>query len=321
MQRASILSSDKRRPGTPRPMACGSRGKALLEKAIRNNERLLGSSVLNNARSWGVKILFVDDVLLYLKHLTRESCSASHKRPEKTNTKQQGAHVVKATPLRAPYLKIEDSSRRFKPLNIQSMTLPTLWYSGKFSPFECPAPLFEKQEEPGENKTREKKKVENSVQDKSQTPLSCNPSPLQPPKKNVSYCECCHQPFINIEEHIQYEQHREFALDPSNYSVLDQLVAEMLPGFNPNPAEQSEEALNRPPTPLPICELEPLTDAEAEDAVQSLHRGSSFNIHISSPTRGPLSSGPASPPLGVQCIIPNPLATPPEDIQPFTTNS
>lgn len=68
-----------------------------------------------------------------------------------------------------------------------------------------------------------------------------------------------------------------------------------------------------------VCELEPLTDAETEHAVQTLRRqGSSFNTLIYSPTKGPLSSGTASPSPGVQVPIPNP-ATPPADIQPFTT--
>ncbi|XP_071319309.1 uncharacterized protein dbf4b isoform X2 [Trachinotus anak] len=316
-RRESVLSSEKRRPETPRPVACGSRGKALLEKAIRNNERLQGSSVLANAQSWGVKILYVDDVLLYLKQLT-DSFSVKYKRPE-TYTKQQGTHVVKAAALRSPYLKIEDMSRKYKPLLMQSMTFPSLCYLGRFSPFESPPPLFEKQTEQGETKTREKKKVESSTQDKSQTPLNCNPSPWRPRKKDTSYCECCHQPFTNLDEHLQSDQHRMFVLDPTNYSVVDQLVAEMLPGFNPCPSQQSEET-NRPPTPLTIqdvCELEPLTDAETESAVQALRRqDSTFNTHISSPVRAHPFFGPASPSAGVQFPIPCP-ATPPADIQSF----
>ncbi|XP_045924197.1 protein DBF4 homolog B [Micropterus dolomieu] len=306
--------SDKQQKATPRPVVCGSRGKALLEKAMRNNERLQRNSVLSNARSWGVKILYADDVLLYLKQLTRESLSAIHEKPERTYTKQQGAHVVKAAALRSPYLKIEDSSRKYKPLHMQSLTFPTLSYSGRFSPFESPPPRFEVQIDQGENKTREKKKVGSNIQDKSQTPLSCNPTPWRPRKKDLSYCECCHQPFTNLEEHLQSDQHRAFVLDLSNYTAVDQLVAEMLPGFDPNPPQQSEETLNRPPSPLPIqdvCELEPLTDVETEHAVQALQtQGSVFIEHISSPTRGPLSSGPANP-------SPD---TPPADIQPFITN-
>ncbi|KAM7381592.1 hypothetical protein PAMA_012433 [Pampus argenteus] len=200
------------------------------------------------------------------------------------------------------------------------MTFPTLCYTSRFSPFEAPPPRFEKWTKQGENKTREKNKVESSIRDKSQTPLSCNPSPWRPRKKDLAYCECCHQPFTNLEEHLQSDQHRTFVLDSSNYGAVDQLVAEMFPGFNPDPSQQSEELLNRPPTPLPIqdvLELEPLTDAETECAVQALRRqGSSFNAYFSSPTRGPLSPVPASP-----SPDPYPIAnraTPPDDIQPFT---
>lgn len=79
---------------------------------------------------------------------------------------------------------------------------------------------------------------------------------------------------------------------------------------------------SRPPTPLPIhdvCELEPLSDAEMEHAVQAIQRQSlSLNIHISSPTRGPLSCpGPASPSPRVQFTIPNP-GTQPADTQSFS---
>lgn len=46
-------------------------------------------------------------------------------------------------------------------------------------------------------------------------------------------------------QHLQSDQHRAFVLDLSNYTAVDQLVAEMLPGFDPNPPQQSEETLNR----------------------------------------------------------------------------
>ncbi|TKS89643.1 Protein DBF4 -like protein B [Collichthys lucidus] len=378
MTRETIPCTDKRPPVTPRPVACGSRGKALLEKAIRNNVRttaeeqrfdqrpIMGSedficgwypfdssgdkhdlmqtliwlvwhhadayvsfcavvsrrytlkkSAVNQQRNVTfiiteqcVKVYLdlVSDVLLYLKQLTRESFNAMHKRPERTYAKQQGSPVVKAAALRSPYLKIEDLSRKYKPLHMQSMTFPTLWYSGRFSPFESPPPQFEKRTEQGETKAREKKKVESSLQDKSQTPLSCNPSPWKPRKKDLSYCECCHQPFTNLDEHLQSDQHRAFVLDLSNYSVVDQLVAEMLPGFDPNPPEQSEETLNRPPTSLLIedaCELEHLTDAETEHAVQALQRQSSaFDSTMGSPS--------------IPILKP---ATPLADIQPFMTNT
>ncbi|XP_062234613.1 mucin-2 [Platichthys flesus] len=315
----SVLISEKQQPVTPRPMACGSRGKALLEKAIRNNERLQRDSVLASARSWGVKILFVDDVILYLKQLTRESFDVRHRKPERTYAKPQSSPVVKAAALRTPYLKIEDSSRKYKPLHMQSTTFPSLCYSGRFSPFDIPPPRFENQTEEGESKTRETKKVESSIQDQSQTPLPCNPAPWRPRKKETAYCESCHQPFTNLEEHLQSDQHRMFVLDPSNYTVVDQLVAEMLPGFNPSPPEQPETT--EPPSLQliqDVCELEPLTDGEVERAIQALRRKSSSSIIlISSSTEGPLTIDPGRPSLGVLFPIASP-ATPPADIQPFT---
>lgn len=46
-------------------------------------------------------------------------------------------------------------------------------------------------------------------------------------------------------QHLQSDKHRAFVLDLSNYSVVDQLVADMLPGFDPDPPQQTEETLNR----------------------------------------------------------------------------
>ncbi|KAF7204345.1 uncharacterized protein dbf4b [Nothobranchius furzeri] len=306
------LGNEKGRPETPRPMACGSRGKALLQKAICNNERLQRNALIN-ARSWGVKILNVDDVLLYLKHLSRECFGVKHKRAEKTSSKQS-APAVKAAALRCPYLKIEDASRKYKPLHMQSMTFPALHYSGRFSPFESPPPpRFGKQMDQVGAKKREKK-TEGSVQDSSPALLSCNPSPWRPRKKNSSYCECCQQVFSNIEEHLKSDQHRSFGLEPSNYRDVDQLVAVMLPEFDPDPTQPSGE---RTPTRMPfhdVCELEPGTNVEVKHVQSLLKEDSSFISHISNHPQSHLSSSPASPTLEVNFNTPNP-ATPPADHQ------
>lgn len=39
-------------------------------------------------------------------------------------------------------------------------------------------------------------------------------------------------------QHLQSDQHRQFVLDSSNYSVVDQLVAAMLPGFDLDPSQE-----------------------------------------------------------------------------------
>ncbi|KAJ0060399.1 hypothetical protein NL108_010183, partial [Boleophthalmus pectinirostris] len=334
-QRESALKQDRQKQGTPRPalkasIVCGSRGKALLEKAILNNERLQGSSVLTNARSWGVKILYADDVLLYLKQLSRESFDTKSKKPEVLNPYFS---PFAAAPLRSPYLKVEDLSRKHKPLHMQSMSFPSVYYSGRYSPFECPPPpRFDKWTEKEERKDIKNVKVAVSTEDKCQTPLSCNPSPWRPRKKDAAYCECCRQTYQNREEHLQTDQHRAFVLESSNYSVVDQLVAAMAPGFDPDPPPQPEE-LNWSvsliiiqlhhnflyPTTLKlmlyfitfnsfcktspnhiVCELEPLTDLETEDAVKDLKESNDIGNNISILIRDTVSPSP--------------------EIQPTTTN-
>lgn len=148
-------------------------------------------------------------------------------------------------------------------------------------------------------------------QDNPRSPLPRNPSLCRARKKNLGYCECCHEPFkdqdevrpvsesvffffsvlsmflsvsfclsVNVSvfvfvnglsvslcfvcvfclffsmsifclsftllttltlvwQHLQSAQHRGFVQDPSHYSLVDQLVADMEPGFAPCPAPES----------------------------------------------------------------------------------
>ncbi|XP_034049913.1 uncharacterized protein dbf4b [Thalassophryne amazonica] len=326
-QEHALSCSDKQRAVMPGSVACVSRGKALLEKAIRNNDRLQKNSVLTNAQLWGVKILYADDVFVYLKQLVRETFNTKQKKAERTSAKQQSSRVVKATALRPPYLKVEDLSRKYKPLHMQSTTFPSVCYSGRFSPFESP-PQLEREGKQEGCKHRGRNKVECSIQDKSQSLLSCNPSPWRRRKKDPSYCECCHQSFTNLEEHLQSDQHRTFVLDSTNYSVLDQLVAEMLPGFNPSPLQQPEESVNTSTSlssrDTGLCELELFSGVETEHAVQALHI-QAFNAKVSSSDKGGVYFGTVSPSPGSPFPIPepdNPITdcqephSPPEDLNP-----
>ncbi|XP_051925353.1 uncharacterized protein dbf4b [Hippocampus zosterae] len=286
----------KRRPGTLRPAACGSRGKALLEKAIRNNERLQASNVLSNARSWGVSIVHADDVLIYLKKLNRECALVRPSRAERTSSRQPSCRGVKAAPLRSPFLKIEDVSRKYKPLHVQSMSFPSLCYLGRVSPFEPPPPT---RLEKTAKRSGPKSKVECGSEDKSQSL-----SPWPPRKKNVSYCECCLQAFANLAEHLRSDRHRAFAAESSNYAALEHLVLKMVPAFDLGSSEQADEVPNRPPDAAPVpahCELVHLTDAEMEREVGALKRRSSSSIPAlnSSPLRSRKSPDRMDP-------VPNP---------------
>ncbi|KAG7492274.1 hypothetical protein MATL_G00012770 [Megalops atlanticus] len=259
---------------TPRPEVCGSRGKALLEKAIRNNERCHESSVLANARSWGVKIVHVDDFLSCIDRLTVESAKAKGRKVEKKAAESSVPRVVKAAALKSPYLKIEDCSRKYRPLYLQSMSLPTLDYTGRFSPFELPAPPPPKKEKDQGNCVANVRRQDPSTSQEKPTPLPLIPSPSRPRKKTVGYCECCQLAFKDQDEHLKSDQHRGFVQVSSHYSVVDQLVALMEPGFVESPIN-NDPATMRLLTPLalpldPSLELDPQVHSDTDKAIQVL---------------------------------------------------
>ncbi|XP_053721238.1 uncharacterized protein dbf4b isoform X2 [Synchiropus splendidus] len=257
VQEDNILIKDKQQPRHSKLKACGSRGRALLEKAIRNNNERLGSSILANAKAWGVEILFVDAVLLYLKHLNKDT----QRKQKKTDNPAVKGQFTIAIALRSPFIKIEDVSRKYKPLHVQAMNFPILHFSNRFSPFESPSRVLVKQAEKAPVKNRERSHAESgaTVED-SHSALS--PSPWHYRKRDHSFCECCHQPFSNFEEHLQSGQHRAFVQDSSNYSLVDQLVSQMLPGFSLI-SLLSVSDRHSAPSPIPYMdELLPLTDAD-----------------------------------------------------------
>ncbi|XP_046888305.1 uncharacterized protein dbf4b isoform X2 [Hypomesus transpacificus] len=314
-QREGILINSKgNHPGTPRPMMCGSRGKVLLEKAIRNKDRLQGGSLLANASSWGVKIVHVDDFLSFVKLLKTE-CSKV-KKPEKNTKKSSTTRVVKAVALKAPYLKVEDICRKYKPLHLQSMVFPALHQHGcRFSPFEPPPPPPpERVKEQSHNKARVRV---STSEDKPQTPLLRTPSLScipQARRKNLGYCECCHEPFKDQDEHLQSEQHRRFVQDSSHYNVVEQLVVDMQPGFDPDPTQEPTATLMRSPDP------ETATPSETEHAIQTLLiQGSSSCILVECPSHITRPATPCTPTEPPDPGPPSPCPDPPG--QPSSTYS
>ncbi|KAI1896453.1 hypothetical protein AGOR_G00094950 [Albula goreensis] len=263
-------SSSSQRAATPKPAVCGSRGKALLEKAIRNSERCHGSSVLANARSWGVKIVHVDDFMSYIDRLTVET--AQTKSRKKKTRESPVPRVVKAGALKLPYMKIEDCSRKYKPLHLQSMSFPMLDYTGRFSPFEPPAPPPPERHKDQDHKAKERRQDPCTSQEKLPAPLSLTPSHRWARKKTVGFCECCQMAFKEQDEHLKSDRHRGFVQDSSHYSVVDQLVTLMQPGFADPVKSPATMRLNFPPAPSldSLMELDPQGHSETEKAIQIL---------------------------------------------------
>nr|XP_055111885.1 protein DBF4 homolog B isoform X2 [Symphalangus syndactylus] len=99
-----------------------SRGKELLQKAIRNQGSISGggsggsSSLLTNARSWGVRILHVDEMMMHVQQLSLASLCVKKQEPKKPEGTCPAAEsrTRKVARLKAPFLKIEDESRESK---------------------------------------------------------------------------------------------------------------------------------------------------------------------------------------------------------------
>ncbi|XP_063512826.1 protein DBF4 homolog B isoform X8 [Pongo pygmaeus] len=99
-----------------------SRGKELLQKAIRNQGSISGggsggsSSLLTNARSWGVRILHVDEMMMHVQQLSLPSLCVKKQEPKKPEGTCPAAEsrTRKVARLKAPFLKIEDESRESK---------------------------------------------------------------------------------------------------------------------------------------------------------------------------------------------------------------
>ncbi|XP_075578959.1 protein DBF4 homolog B [Pelecanus crispus] len=200
-----------------------SRGKELLQKAMKNQDTCSGSSILANARLWGVQILHVDEMLSYAQQLLR-AISGARKQCQKTEAKclASGSKLRKGK-LKPPFLKIEDQSRQFRPFHHQFKSFPDLNFLApkSSSPFE---PL---------------KSLSNSCRARgaegcpvrSEGEKSPRSTPVTVPKKKKGFCECCQETFEELQKHLQSPQHKRFALDDSQYAPVDRVISQLTNNF------------------------------------------------------------------------------------------
>ncbi|NXT65381.1 DBF4B protein, partial [Chaetops frenatus] len=222
-----------------------SRGKELLHKAMKNQVSSLGqallglgdtcsgSSILANARLWGVQILHVDGILhcgpvwiipwallglwgcqtlgsaLCAAELlpVSPSCIAS---AASSSAREQTGELS----LKPPFLKVEDQSRQFRPLHHQFQSFPDLNFLApkSSSPFE---PL---------------KSLSSSCQasTRGKSPRS---TPITVPRKRRGFCECCQETFEELQKHLQSPQHQRFAQDDSHYIPVDCVISQLTNSF------------------------------------------------------------------------------------------
>ncbi|NXV44557.1 DBF4A protein, partial [Uria aalge] len=193
-----------------------SRGKSLVEKAIKEQDLIPSGSILSNALSWGVKILHIDDVKNYIEQ----------KKKELYLIKRAGSSfkdVVSAGRLKNPFVKVEDRSRHYRPFYLQLPSFPVLNYCvpKPYSPFEV-----DKKHPPGQKPTQYKQR------NKINSDKDCG-IPVQLPqkdKKKRGYCECCGKKYEDLQTHLESEQHRNFA-QSTQYQVVDNIISKFVYEF------------------------------------------------------------------------------------------
>ncbi|KFO29579.1 Protein DBF4 like protein A [Fukomys damarensis] len=209
---------------TPDTM-CLSRGKLLVEKAIKDHDLIPSNSILSNALSWGVKILHIDDIRCYIEqkkqelYLIKKSSTSVRDVGKKVGI---GTQKTRTGRLKKPFVKVEDTSQFYRPFYLQLTNMPFINYSVQkpCSPFDVDKPT--------------------SVQKQAQVKLriqtdgdKCGGTPVHlqlKEKKKKGYCECCLQKYEDLKTHLLSEQHRNFA-ESNQYQVVDDIVSKLVFDF------------------------------------------------------------------------------------------
>ncbi|XP_071416657.1 protein DBF4 homolog A isoform X2 [Pithys albifrons albifrons] len=201
---------------------CMSRGKSLVEKAIREQDLIPSGSVLSNALSWGVKILHIDDVKKCIELKKRELYLL---KKADSSFKEVGEHVTSQKSkrrLQNPFIRVEDKSCQYRPFYLQLPTFPFLNYCvpKPYSPFEV-----DKKYPSGKKPTQSKQR--NKINKKD-----CEmPAQLpQKDKKKGGYCECCGKKYEDLQTHLESERHRNFA-QSTQYKVVDDIISKLVHEF------------------------------------------------------------------------------------------
>ncbi|NXC92706.1 DBF4A protein, partial [Certhia familiaris] len=201
-----------------------SRGKSLVEKAIKEQDLIPSGSILSNALSWGVKILHIDDVKNCIEQKKRELYLI---RRAGSSSKDMGKHVTaqksKTGRLKSPFIRVEDRSRQYRPFYLQLLSFPFLNYSvpKPYSPFEV-----DKKYPSGE------KQIQCKERNKINSDKDCG-MPAQFPqkdKKKRGYCECCGKKYEDMQTHLESERHQSFA-QSTQYKVVDDIISKLVYEF------------------------------------------------------------------------------------------
>ncbi|XP_053914083.1 protein DBF4 homolog A isoform X2 [Cuculus canorus] len=243
-----------------------SRGKSLVEKAMKEQDLVPSGSILSNALSWGVKVLHIDDVKNYVEQKKKELYLIKRADNSFKDGVKQATAQRSRSKLKNPFLKVEDRSRQYRPFYLQFPSFPLLNYCvpKPYSPFEV-----DKKYPSGQKQTQSKQSplfghtdayiqkcglllslwvsirsfflsatgfffvlILDAVQNKINTDKDCGTLVQLPQKdkKKRGYCECCGKKYEDLQAHLESEQHRNFA-QSTHYQVVDDIISKFICEF------------------------------------------------------------------------------------------
>ncbi|XP_075965609.1 protein DBF4 homolog A [Anarhichas minor] len=198
-----------------------SRGKSLVEKVVKEQERVKMNKILSNALEWGVKILYIDDIIAYVKKkkkIVSSRCAATT--AVKTSVKaessvKQGFQKCRGGRITKPFVKVEDSSRHYRPIYLTMPNMPefNLKTLPPCTPFCVDDKLLPGNKQPGRRGAKASASEE-----------LANGRKKNKDKKRGGYCECCMIKYENVTTHLKSERHKAFSKS-DKYSVVDKLVS------------------------------------------------------------------------------------------------
>ncbi|XP_077003867.1 protein DBF4 homolog A isoform X2 [Tamandua tetradactyla] len=201
---------------------CLSRGKLLVEKAIKDHDFIPSNSILSNALSWGVKILHIDDIRYYIEQKKKELYLLKKSNTSVRDVGKRATTQKTRSRLKKPFVKVEDMTQLYRPFYLQLTNMPFINHSIQkpCSPFDVDKPsVIHKQ-------NQVKLRIQTDGDKYGGTPIQLH---LKERKKK-GYCECCLQKYEDLETHLLTEQHRNFA-QSNQYQVVDDIVSNLVFDF------------------------------------------------------------------------------------------
>ncbi|XP_049586900.1 protein DBF4 homolog A isoform X2 [Syngnathus scovelli] len=202
---------------------CGCDDAKNRSQGQADSDILQTDKILSKALEWGVKIFYIDEVLAYIKKKKKTIASqrpitAAAKTVKHASTAELTCQESKGGRIGKPFVKVEDSSRHYRPIYVTMTKMPEL--NLKTLAPRCPFVVT------GEKSAGDKERVNKTVKAKGQASGRKN----YKNKEGSGYCQCCMDKYENLISHLQSERHRAFSKSEA-YQVLNQLVSPLQRSF------------------------------------------------------------------------------------------